>query len=137
MTEEIVDGTPNAIITTVGARLAPDNLTCNEDEVGSNSKNRRTSQMKEQMGSYINRDSITHLNRVGGKKKGEKKVLFATDSMGGDEKSAPAAVKQAEGNASSGSSWVPTDNVLEKKPPPKQKEPSVRRIIERRAVHEI
>jgi hypothetical protein len=143
MTEEIADGTPNAIITTVGTGLAPNNPTCNEDEVGSNSKNRRTSQMKEQMGSYINRDSITHLNRVGGKKKGEKKVLFATDSMGGDEKSAPAAVKQllkheqAEGNASSGSSWVPVDSVSEKKPPPKQKEPSVRRIIERRAVHEI
>jgi hypothetical protein len=86
--------------------------------------------MKEQMGPYINRDSITHLNRVGGKKKGEKKVLFATDSMGGDEKS--------EGSASSGSSWVPVvDSISEKKPPPKQKDPSVRRIIERRAVYDV
>jgi hypothetical protein len=97
------------------------------------------------MGPYINRDSITHLSRVGGKKKGEKKVLFATDSMGGDEKSAPVAVKQllkheqavTEGNASSGSSWVPVDSISEKKPPPKQKDPSVRRIIERRAVYDI
>jgi hypothetical protein len=68
----------------------PDNRTPDQDGVEPNSRNQKRSEMQEEMSTVANRDSISRLNRVGvgGKKKGQKKVLFA---ITGDEKSAPSA----------------------------------------------